>query len=591
MKKFKNNFAYGAAALLFGAMTFSACSSDNEVVNVNPSFDGESVKAQFAINIPHSATPKTRMTVTNTQGNNADFLGMQDIRLIPLTTEATASTTFNQMITLSDINKDVIKQNASSKIYKDVAIATGTKNFLFYGQALRSNNATEAENGFLTATVDGQTSTAGITFALKDVNTDNTTNENSNALLAVLNTVANTNGWSNTTDNGLKKLYTDFTKNSQAGSANSILCTLQALYDALGNFTSGNAATLASSIKTNITSSGTFTVNNGKLSTTNKYPGDLNLPDGAVAVKFTSAGENPGFSYITSSTEATADPIININNITYPASLYYWASTPLWATDTKVDSWPQTTTNWEAENAFPGWGEEVLASTQSVALKNNIDYGVGNLALTVKCASSTLQDKKVTYEDGQTSQRNVNVPTDGFPVTAVLVGNQPNKVGYDFAAVTTTGETNTTTDNTYFTKTIYDSKCNIHAKYNSTELETNYTLVLPSKNMSKQSVRFVIELTNNSTTEFIGHNDQIIPVGGKFYLVGELNVNAASGVTKPEGLEDVFISDYKTTANVTITSLTDAYNVIPDLRATNLQLGLSVDLKWEEGITFDVEIK
>ena len=51
MKKFYNrNFAYGAAALLIGAVSFTACSSEDELSNTNPTYDGESVKTQFAIN-------------------------------------------------------------------------------------------------------------------------------------------------------------------------------------------------------------------------------------------------------------------------------------------------------------------------------------------------------------------------------------------------------------------------------------------------------------------------------------------------------------------------------------------------------------
>ena len=51
------------------------------------------------------------------------------------------------------------------------------------------------------------------------------------------------------------------------------------------------------------------------------------------------------------------------------------------------------------------------------------------------------------------------------------------------------------------------------------------------------------------------------------------------------------MSDYKTTMNLTITSLKNAYNTIPDLRSTKLQLGLSVDLDWQTGIQYDVNIE
>lgn len=576
MKKFTNkNFAYGVAVLLAGAMAFSACSSDEEVVNVNPSFDGESVKTQFAINVPRAAQVKTRMTGGNTQADGTGFLGMQDIRLIPFSETIGENTSLGQVITLSNI-EDGITGTASSKIYKNVAIPTGTTNFLFYGQALRSVSATNEDNGILTATVDGQTSTAGITFKLNDVNTTGSIlNTNSEALLTVLNNVVEAAGWSGSTDVNLKQLYEDFTK-SQAGSANSILCTMQALYDNLKD----NTDDVSNAIKTAITQNGTFTIENDKLSTENKYPADLNLPDGAVAVEFNKNNDNK-FTYIVPTGDATSNPIIDVNNITYPASLYYWTSTPLYASGTAVadGDWPSTPSDWEEATAFSGWGNKVTSSTQSVALTNNIDYGVGNLALTVTCAAATLQDHEKTQADGITSQRNVNVPTDGFPVSAVLVGSQPTVVGYDFAAMATDG----------FYKTIYDSKCSLNAKYNSVS-EANYTLVLPTKNMANQVVSFVLELTNNSDTEFCGHNEQIIPIRGKFYLIGTLNVNAGNGVGNPDNLNEVFISDYLTKANVKITSLENAYNVIPDLRSTNLQLGLSVDLDWEQGIIFDVEV-
>ena len=53
----------------------------------------------------------------------------------------------------------------------------------------------------------------------------------------------------------------------------------------------------------------------------------------------------------------------------------------------------------------------------------------------------------------------------------------------------------------------------------------------------------------------------------------------------------VFIQDYTTTADFTINSLKNAYVTIPDLRASKLQLGLSVDLSWRAGVTYDVTIE
>ena len=52
----------------------------------------------------------------------------------------------------------------------------------------------------------------------------------------------------------------------------------------------------------------------------------------------------------------------------------------------------------------------------------------------------------------------------------------------------------------------------------------------------------------------------------------------------------VFIQDYVTTANFNIKDLKNAYNCIPDLRTSGINVGLAVDLSWQTGITFDVEL-
>ena len=56
-------------------------------------------------------------------------------------------------------------------------------------------------------------------------------------------------------------------------------------------------------------------------------------------------------------------------------------------------------------------------------------------------------------------------------------------------------------------------------------------------------------------------------------------------------LNSVFKQDYITTAKLTSgeESLKKAYNVIPDLRSPKLEFGLSVDLTWRAGITFEQE--
>lgn len=216
-------------------------------------------------------------------------------------------------------------------------------------------------------------------------------------------------------------------------------------------------------------------------------------------------------------------------------------------------------------------------------MRQNINYGVANLATTVKCGAASLPDNTdLTVTDPSEFAGTVAVPTEGFTVTGLLIGGQPTKVGFNFQPAS----------NDAFDYTIYDNNLTGIVAMNGTASTTNYTIVLPNdkgRGVADQSkVNVAIELTNNFGLAFRGA-DGIIPAGGKFYLVGQLapKDQKVTGVENPA----VFMSDYMTTLKLTIKSLKNAYNTIPDLRSTKLQLGLSVDLDWQAGLQFDVEIK
>ena len=216
-------------------------------------------------------------------------------------------------------------------------------------------------------------------------------------------------------------------------------------------------------------------------------------------------------------------------------------------------------------------------------MRQNINYGVANLVTTVKCGAASLPDNTgLTVTDPSEFAGTVAVPADGFTVSGLFIGGQPTKVGFNFQPAT----------NDAFDLTIYDNAIptGIVAK-NGVASTANYTIVLPNDKgrtaTDQNKVNVAIELTNNTDKPFRGI-DGIIPAGGKFYLVGQLDPKdkTVTNVANPA----VFMSDYKTTLNLNIKSLKNAYNTIPDLRSTKLQLGLSVDLEWQAGIQFDVNI-
>ena len=410
-------------------------------------------------------------------------------------------------------------------------------------------------------------------------------------VLDVLNEVESVANWTaDATDQGLKDLHASFVT-IKGGSANSIKAALQNLYNAVESWatgTEGQNKTVATAIRTAITNDGTFSKSGDAapytLTTTLTYPQNMNLPDGAVELAYD--GNAKKFSYATPSGNIMgASNAIDPNNICYPASLYYFVKTDLAANDGAEVTWPTTTTGWTANTApwlasNTSWYDEVKATTRTIALKKNIQYAVANLKLSVACTSSTLPDK-------ESDQGTVNYVPANFPVTAVLIGGQPDKVDWQFGPLTGT----TTTS---YNKTVYDKVTGINAT-TGTPTTFNYTLLLPNnvEGNTQNEVYFAIELTNNTAQDFLGA-DGVIPAGGTFYLVGKLDPDDSTQgvVSNPGSIQNpsVFMSDYQTTVNAKISTLENAYNTIPDLRATNMQLGLSVDLEWQAGLTFNVSI-
>lgn len=574
---FSSKYMYLTAAMLTGAAMFTSCSNEDDMGNVNPTYDGESVKTQFAINIPYTSNANTRMSADNTQSQGTPtFLGMYNIKLIPMTETGADNKDFTSILSLAAITVNGANDLEESfrKVYSDVNVPVGTKNFLFYGtggaDAPTTANDKFAE-GIINANITGS-NTKDISFALEGAKGTDTNNE-CTKLITVLNNVASVANWSTSGNAILKELYTNFIT-LKAGSANSICKTLERLYnevDVLATVTGtpeSAETTIAKAIQAAITKDNTFTKSGDSapytLTTTLTYPRNMNMPDGSATVSFSNSSFAPG------TTGVTTNPSIDMANICYPASIYYIANTPLKATDATTITWPSTLDSWtDTENTnypFKDWKDIVSTSTRGIALKDAIQYGVAKLALNIKCKTTTLPDASGTAS--------ISVPNEGFTVTGILVGGQPASAKWD---LTPSGEATTT-----FTKTIYDKDVieNMAAKYNVASAN-NYTLVLDNKATTAQTVNIAIELKNTSTSDFKG-KDGIVPAGGTFYLLAQLNPNAASGVTKPTGVTDVFMKDYTTTANLSITSLENAYNVIPDLRASQLELGLAVDLEWKK---------
>ena len=622
MKKYFSYALVGAIALT-GAVGFSSCSSSSdEVVGNNPSYNSEqnSVKTQFTISFPSNvaSTRQSAFTVQDAQ-TIASFRGMEDIVLYPFGVAGTITSdhkklgdaiTLKKIIKPSEITLASNEENSipastltevnNSVLYNDVTIPVGTSSFLFYGKA-KDNGDDKFVDGSLAMTT-GEPS--AIKFDLVQTNSGAVVGSTGEALAEYLTNIARAGGmtaeksaWEATENAGLKDLYDKFVS-LKAGSSLTAQAAVQDLYSTIKD----NLDDVSLAIKAAITNDDYVSeINEGVLKFTSAignsaatyFPGDKNLPDGAALLSYdedtnTFTQKTDGsdiFGTIPATDPAQSRITSAYTDYVYPASLYYYCNSTIKTSNSSQATAYNGTDSWATISGKYRDGTSVSTSTRSVAILNPIQYAVGRLDATVKLGgdATTLYDK-----NGEAYAVNT---TDGFTVTGILIGGQKQvKSATEY--------------------TIYDNitKSNgIITVKSTTACEPNHTLALETK--AGESVYVAVELLNNGA-DFQGI-DGVVPAGCKFYLVGQLNPTSVTDSEKnPNSLTQVFKQDHKTIANFTIPTgyaktdteaghfnpstgntigLGKAYNTIPDLRTPKLELGLSVDLQWERGITFDVD--
>lgn len=630
MKRFQL-FSLASAMLLASAAGFTSCSSDSEDPLAGGSgVAGQVVKTQFYLNIPYAgndeggnARVSTRMTEHYTQ-NDKKFLGLIDLEMFAFdgtpgmgTNEKSTSTAALDLRTSGNASsKDNISgTNMTSwrSVYRDIAIPVGTKNIILYAKAPRNlyNGVTgqyiyrdnfaagNLTNPYENAT--GETNLSNLNFNLKNIHSKDDFATKGSTILRALNTVAQTKittaqgdelYWANVgsspigTENertALQERYNNFIK-ATAGSATSVRILIQDLKTVISGSGLEDVQVMAKQIETNCNAALDL------LPTTVNFPQNLELPDGVAQVNWDD--EKKEFNFVSATgvsvgtTVASTGNNINFTEITYPAELAYFVSSPVRTSENEITAvgmlpkyteWASGTFNWD------GYANEVKHRTRFVALEKPLQYGVACLQSKVSCKTAALADNAQKFGFKTDNTINVNSSKD-FKVTGILIGGQPLSVAWNFEPASTVN----TND---FKYTIYDRHVDYGDNVNTVGTDANYTLVFDNKDASATSKVYVtIELENN-VENFYGA-EGLIPKGSKFYLVGELNPNETNTniTNKPEGIDRVFVKDHTTVANFTITNLKKAYNHIPDMRTSKINVGLAVDLKWESGIEFNVDL-
>lgn len=612
MKKFRF-FSFASAMLLASAAGMVSCSSDSIEPTSGSGVTGQVVKTQFAINIPYGgnssanqAKKVTRMTDEMTQQSN-NFRGISDIVLLTFNgNPSTAGNTEATRIIEIGTDANAYAQKENRKLYRDIEIPVGTSHMLFYGRATRKSGDTDFQAGKIKdiGTKTTEKVLANISHELTPINStaNFTTDTEAGKIIDALNAIAKakvTEGkdytWATIgnettlptwlTENEKKFLavrYNEFTK-LKAGSKTSVVEFIKNLKTALVGETGEPTIPAERKLTKEIYDKCVAAL--GAIESIN-FPGKFNLPDGVASLSWIAGESKFAYNAPENVTIGTGN-FINYQKICYPAELSYFVNTTTMVSDKDMSNlndfpayndWTNPTgANWTGKNFDE---KAVENSTKTVGLKAPVQYSVAVLKSTVRCNAATLEDNAKEAGSFDKNQQ-ISVPTDGFKVTGILIGGQPASVDWKYEPASTGS----------FANTIYDKEMNgsMAAKNEASASNANYTLVFDNKKSDTQSPVYVtIELENNSGQAFYG-KDGIIQKNTKFYLVGQLNPNK-TGLTNPNSVNRVFVQDYVTTANFNITDLKSAYNCIPDLRTSGINVGLAVDLSWKTGITFNVEI-
>ena len=612
MKKYLLTLAAFAAATTF----FTACSSEEDV----SSSEGSGVvKAEFTISFPQQMGGFTRQSLAVVQGQATPvFRGIQNIELRPFSvvpTAVSASTpvpsaislgttdpgasgwTLNDaaMTTLSYSNNEVHK----SHLYKDIEIAIGTRSFMFHGVAIPETGGA-AVNGSLTRSDESTFSTlANITYSPTQIYTTSSIDKEGSEIADYLTAIAKAGVGGETT----LTLFPNFT-NINTGSWNSVKAAVQQVYSqvydkaATGNLQEAivTAITKNYTIGSNSVQFASDPSNSGTLTfnTAYSYPKNINLPDGAAYVEWNKTDLK--FDVLTN--DNMGKNIATLNTFAYPAALYYYglsdiktAAAPMQSKYVSTKTWKQILDEYDAEGV-EGKGTVVQSTTQSIAIVKEIQYAVGRLDVTVSTEGNAyLNDKEnnqINIAAGTTADETT------FPITGIIVANQ-RPVDYKFEA---SGSTEYTVYDSQVTENVPCLFPNTKENYPATR--KTHTLVLQTldvaESVDNSKVKIAVEFLNNSGKTIVGKEGVLIYPKTKFYLIGELDPskNTSQHYTTEEGsplIKKAFVKDYVTTAQFVVKSFQNAYNMLPDMRSPKLEIGMSVDLTWNTGITQEIIIQ
>ena len=552
------------------------------------------VLADLALSLPSPSAAGTRLAESVVQAEGEDFRGIQRLTIVPFSKQGRIGLDDQPSYAEIDhlvVNNTIFTAKEQLWYYSKVYLKHGVASFLTYGQAkVLDGYNTKVKNGSLVLKLEGTkvpevpekmtVTPANLNFELepiydvRDAENHVVTPSEATAIADYMTSIAQaqadeTHTWANSENEKLKTLYKNFVAKSGegfdvlAGSAANVKAYVAQLKEKLGNYVFDEGSSELA-IKTDIisriddpTRSAACNVN---------YPGNMNLPDGAAVLQWC-AKEGGTYGFVPQTQTTTIAPISGIYRYAYPPELYYFGNSQIKTSNTEVTTADyRGKPSWEnIVNTSYTFGNAVTPNTRAVAIKDPLQYGVAQLQATVQATTSSMTDAKTPVAN------TVTVGDDTFPITGIIVSGQ-FPVNFDF----TPQYDGASDDNEHF---VYDSQLGDH-HLTTTATDPFRTLLLQTHDGEK--VKVILELLNNSDTDFTGENNGIVYRGTKFYLLGE--------VTPPQG-KPVFKQDEITTMEMMVNTLEHAYNVMPNIQSGRLEVSVEINLKWTQATPQTIEFE
>ena len=583
----------------------------------------EIVNVRFIFSMNPQRVHKAKTRMDSVIANPTDLKdGIGDARMLCFNGEPTASSTkIGEMIEFNTLEDEIISSDTTGtdvSEFRQVGVPVGTTHLGFYGSTSGALRTHEDRMKYGIIEVEGLSKSSyhgnsGIHFKPVQICTSeadfggSTVGANLfaflNELMVVTSTgVAPNDRWETSNDLILREAYKSMMelKTLSSQHVSLMLATVYKVVSAVAESAPGRP--LADAIRTKIesvcTTAPTSTSTVAELKDEYLgFPDDIHLPMGAARIEW----DDTQKEFIVPDEQTYASQldkqfsIMSMNDYCYPMNLQYQVLSDIVASDSLV-AMPSSGTDtslsdqWQhlIDSLYYGASTVVQSSTRSVAMTQQVNYAVGKLNLKTRITTDDMYDAK-----GQP----VDV-SNGFTLKGYIIGGQ-RMVDYNFQPVEGSKE-----------YAIYDTDLNGGPQQVKRYVYTKENFVLGLGTSADKDIQIALELVNNGP-EFQGA-DGVIYHGATFYLVA--NLDPKEGTNRPiVNIDQVFCRDRATTVTLTIEGgypdtdgdgkpdtgydkygrpnplkgLATATYGLPKLEVPVLNLGLSVNLSWADGIWFE----